>query len=455
MNFLTGQRLVKEKEFGKALNIFLNLAENEMENKTIYFYLGLIYSELNDFKKSIFYYNKYLKIDPHSISVLFNLAIAKQSGGEIITAKNIYLKIINLNKNKIRPYFALLMLDINFLTIEHYESISHIQKNEKINLYEKSLIDFIFAKKEKENKNYEKEIQYMENFNTNSFNYNYSYNQSSQFYYKEIINNFYNRIYFTDNDKNLNKTEDYVPIFIIGLPRSGSTLIESVLTSGDKKIETCGECHVINMSVLEEIGPQIYAKNFDVQKFEFEINHIKFKESVLKRYSKFIDLNEKKNFTFIDKSLENFLNIEMILNIFPNAKFLHTYRNPLDATISIYQTMLSGLSWTHKIEDILSYIDNYNEIMNYFKLKYPEKIMDINLEQFTLESETVGKKIYEFCNLKWHSNALDFYKRKDLHSKTISFTQIRKKIAKYDTKKYYPYIHLLEKYKKKYSWINN
>ena len=104
---------------------------------------------------------------------------------------------------------------------------------------------------------------------------------------------------------------------------------------------------------------------------------------------------------------------------------------------------------------ILSYIDNYKDIINYFKLKYPEKIMDINLENFTFESESIGKKIYKFCELKWNKNVLDFYKREDLFSKTISFSQIRKKISKYDAKKYAPYIQLIEKYKQEYKWLKN
>ena len=58
MNFSTGQKLIAQKEFGKALNVFLNLKD---KNDDIYFYLGLIYFELNNFKKSIHYYNKFLK----------------------------------------------------------------------------------------------------------------------------------------------------------------------------------------------------------------------------------------------------------------------------------------------------------------------------------------------------------------------------------------------------------
>ena len=109
MNFLEGQILVKQKEYGRALNIFLNLQKSGIKNKNIYFYLGLIYSELNNFNKSILNYNEYLVNDPDSKSALFNLAIAKQSIGEIDSAKNIYLKLIGLERNNIRPYFALLM----------------------------------------------------------------------------------------------------------------------------------------------------------------------------------------------------------------------------------------------------------------------------------------------------------------------------------------------------------
>jgi tetratricopeptide (TPR) repeat protein len=453
MDFLAGQKLVRQKEFGKALSVFLNLLENETENKKIYFYLGLIYSELNEFNKSIFNYNKYLKVDPNSKAALFNLAIAKQSIGEINAAKDIYLKLIDLDRSKIRAYFGLLMLDINFLTNDHYTYIKQMKKSEEISLYEKSLINFILAKKEKINKNYDKEIEYLEKFNTNSFNSNYAYNQASKFYYEEIINKFYNKIQFTKNNKNLINTENYFPVFIIGLPRSGSTLIESILTSDDKKIKTCAESHVINMSVLEQIGPKIYTKDFNIKKFNFEINHIEFGQSVLKKYDKFNVANSDINCLFVDKSLENFFNIEIILKVFPNARFLHTFRDPADSVISIYQSMLPELSWTHKIEDILDYIDNYKKIINHFKIKYPKKIMDIDLENFTVNSDIIGQKIYEFCVLKWNKKYLEFYKRKDLYSKTISFNQIRKKISVYDANKYKPYVNLLDKYKNRYDWI--
>ena len=145
---------------------------------------------------------------------------------------------------------------------------------------------------------------------------------------------------------------------------------------------------------------------------------------------------------------------EFIKNIYPEAKFIHTFRNPLDSVISIYQSMLPDLSWTHTIGDIIIYMDNYYKVLKYFKSKYPDVIMDINLEEFTENSENLTKKIFNFCELTWNKNILNFYKRKNLYSKTLSFNQIRSKVLKYNSKKYQPYFSLINKYKDKYEWLN-
>ena len=245
--------------------------------------------------------------------------------------------------------------------------------------------------------------------------------------------------------------EGAYPIFIIGLPRSGSTLIESILTSSKENIISFGECNVFNVSILDQIGTKIYSEKFDNKKFEFIINKESLNKSILEKYSQYSDIKYER---FVDKSLENFFNIELIRSIFPKAKFIHTYRNPMDTVISIYQSMLPELSWTHNIDDILSYMDNYYKVLKYFKSKYPEIIMDIKLEEFTEKSELLTKQLFDFCELGWSTNILKFYKRKDLYSKTLSFNQIRSKVLKYNNKKYQSYFNLLTDYKNKYHWLN-
>ena len=447
---LVGKNYIKNKEFGKALTFFLNLEKSGKKNSSIFFYLGLVYFELNKFDQSILYYNKYLKEDPKSEAGLLNLAIAKQAIGELKSARDLFLKIIKINKLNIQAYYGLYMLDVNFLKEDLFNNLFEISKSEKLNLYQKGVIDFLISKKAKINNENKKELEFLHKSHKNIFNSNQFYNLSAQFYYNKIISKFYSKINIIKKE---NKLVDELPspIFIIGLPRSGSTLIESILTSSKENLISLGECHAFNMSVIEQIAPKIYSEKFDNQKFEFIINYKDLKSSILEKYSQFYWGKDKR---FIDKSLENIFNIEFIKSIYPKAKFIHTFRNPLDSVISIYQSMLPDLSWTHAIEDILIYIDNYYKVLKYFKSKYPDLIMDINLEEFTENSDELTKKMFNYCELTWDENILNFYLRKDLFSKTLSFNQIRSKISKYNSKKYQTYFSLIDKYKKKYEWLN-
>ena len=453
MDIKIGQKFVKQKEFSKALDFFLNISNVKKNHPTINFYLGLIYSELNDFKKSTEYYEKSLEKDPTSFYTLYNLAIVKQNIGEIEKAKEIYLKLIKIDKFKIRPYLGLYMLNSEFINDIHYKNILEIEKKLDITTYEKSLIAFILSKKEKKKKNFKKEIEYLNNFHDLCFNSNYQYNLQSEFYYKKIINIYYNKIKFINFDKRDTFLNDFSPIFIVGLPRSGSTLVESILTSAKEKIKSCGESHVINMSVVSDIANKIYDKQFVLKNYNFEVNYSNLEKNILEKYKKLNVLKHPKK-TFIDKSLENFFNIELILKYFPEAIFIHTYRNLSDSVMAIYQSLLFELSWTHKIKDIVIYIDNYIKIVNIFKKKYKSSILDVSLEKLTHEKDKVSKEIFDFCNLRWNKEILNFYNRKDLFIKTLSGNQVRQEIFKYEDKKYEPYYYLINKFKKDYPWIN-
>ena len=127
MNLLDGQKFVKQKEFGKALKIFLKLEKKNTKNINIFFYLGLIYYELNKYDKSITYYNKCLEINPKSVSTLHNLAIVNQTIGNFDKAKEIYLSILNIDKSNIRSYYGLFTIDNNYLSDEMYENLLFIK----------------------------------------------------------------------------------------------------------------------------------------------------------------------------------------------------------------------------------------------------------------------------------------------------------------------------------------
>ena len=253
--------------------------------------------------------------------------------------------------------------------------------------------------------------------------------------------------------KEIQKIENFYPIFLIGLPRCGSTLIESIISSGLDNVQNLGETNLVNWAFLN-INKNLFENSNNINK---DIVNLSDTENRL--ISAIKNLSVKKNnhgkYIFSEKSLENFYYIDLLLEIFPNAKFINPYRNLFDNMYAIYKEFLSNISWSHSIENILIYIDNYLKIMNYYKKKYPKKILSISLKDFTNNPRKFSMQIYDFCNLEWTDRCLDFYKRDDLFINTASNNQIRNSIKKYDSNKYKVYEDKFKIYFDKYSWTKN
>ena len=122
--------------------------------------------------------------------------------------------------------------------------------------------------------------------------------------------------------------------------------------------------------------------------------------------------------------------------------------------MSIFQNNLTELAWTHDLENIFKYFNNYFEIINTFNKVDSDLIYELEYEKLVNEPENETKKLMKFCGLPWDKKCLEFYKRKDLVSKTTSNVQIRKAIYKHSLDKYLPYKKFLNKYGAKYPWFN-
>tara|TARA_B100000787_G_C16195921_1_gene300830 strand:- start:1818 stop:3155 length:1338 start_codon:yes stop_codon:yes gene_type:complete len=434
-----GKILIKKGQYKKAISVFEEIMETTPNDLRANFLLGKIYYDLNNLKKSLFFYKKCNQIQANSPNILFNLALVLQGLGKIKESKKTYIKLVSINPKDIKSYYGLFILDINNIDSYYLQKLETLVNDKTISLFEKSLINFMFSKLKKKNKDFKKEIDYLILSHQQCYKSNFDYNDQSDFYYKNVISNHYNKIKFQGTFQKVG-FNDATPLFIIGLPRSGSTLIETIISHNSQNIESVGEFHAVNRSIFDQISSVIYSKDFDDKNFELIIDRNSFQNSLIEKYE-FI-----KNNTFIDKSLENFFNIDIILEFFPNAKFLHTYRNFNDAIIGIHQKMLPELSWSHSLEKIIQYAQNYQKIISYFKKKYPSKIMDVELTNLTNQQGEVAKKVLEFCNISLNDNYLDFYKNKKLFNKTNSFLQVREKIKKYKTSEYQPYYYLLDKF---------
>jgi len=450
MDIETGKKFIREGNYLEAKRIFQNLLNKKESPIVTNYFLGIIYFELQSYKKSKFHYNKSLELNPNSKEILINLAYLEQTYGKFENAEAIYEKLLKLYPYYVETYYRMYLLNSNNLKEEYKNLFFEIISKKDISLHEKSLANYLLSKIHKTKDEYEKEVEFLKKSHEDIFNSKKIYNLQSNFYFKEVISKKFNEIVFTNIKKNEKNIQKISPIFIIGLPRSGSTLVETRLAY-NSKIKSVGESSIINLAILNQISHNIFVKNLNIKDYKLSMDYSQLESFVLKRFSNLIDLNE--NLRFVDKTLENFFNIDIILKLFPNAKFLHCFRNLNDAVIAIFQSLLPTLSWTHNLDDITSYIDDYLKTINYFKKKYPDKIMNIKLEELTEDNEKLLKEVYKFCNLDWNERSSNINKNKNLQIKTTSNVQSRDRIKNYNYSQYQQYKFILKEYKKKYKWL--
>ena len=199
-------------------------------------------------------------------------------------------------------------------------------------------------------------------------------------------------------------------IFILGTPRSGTTLIESIIGSSDDATsggELLSGFRLINDFVNNEnINPNDFIKDFK-NRYLKRTNYLRGKFNLI-----------------IDKLPENFLFIGYLLNILPDSKIIRTFRNPWDVAISLYkQRYVTNIPYSASFFNIGVFMANF-EAINIFwseQFKLSERLLDIKYEDLVRKTDQYQKKIYQFLEIK---SDFDEEKRKSFFSQTASIRQI-------------------------------
>ena len=210
------------------------------------------------------------------------------------------------------------------------------------------------------------------------------------------------------------------------MTRSGTSLIEQVLSSHDK-VYGAGELSFLT----EAINNLFLPKNLPNP--EFTINTIN--KDNLNYIKKYYEHNINKfNFSeeyIIDKAPLNFRFIGFIRKSFPNSYIVHCDRDPLDTCWSNYKQCFSAkiMGFSYNLTNLGNFYNLYKEYMNYWKKLYDKKIYNLNYENFTNNFEHEAKKLLSFCELDWDPKCIEFYKNSKSVT-TASLAQVRQPIYK-------------------------
>ena len=427
--------------------------------------LGLAFKRLKNEKLAIKNYLKAIDADSKNHIAYFNLGNLYKEKNDLNNAEKFLTKVIDLMPNMLEAYNNLFEL---YDKSNQLNKLNTFLKNTKVNLGEISLVKYFSGIYEYRKKNYIKAINILENTDLNEKDYNRNAIKSeilAQCYdgigkynvaYKYFVdsNNIFKSVYEKRIDKNLyinhvkirkdfflnkklknwnflNKEKKiHEPVFLIGFPRSGTTLLDSILRSHDS-IEVLEEKPLIE-NFIKNLEHKI---NNDFSKLE-NIDQSFFNQM---RKTYFDDRNNyikpKKDKIYIDKLPLNIVHVAEIFSFFPNSKFILALRNPYDVVLSCFMQYFGANSAMLNFTSLKDSAKLYDLIMSLWLIyldKFPIKVHQVKYEQLVQNFDDSINKLLSFLELEWSDNLKEYYKTAEKRGiiNTPSYRQINQPLYK-------------------------
>ena len=234
---------------------------------------------------------------------------------------------------------------------------------------------------------------------------------------------------------------DPAPIFILGLPRSGSTLLEQILAS-HSQVEGTSELPYLVRVATSLNRNRVDGINYPEAVRELGPSHFR---SLGQDYLSYSQLHRRSGAPrFIDKMPNNFPHVGLLSLILPNARIIDARRHPLDACLSCYRQLFAkGQTFTYDLNELGEYYLQYQRMMDHWAAVLPGRVLTVQYEEVVADFENQVRRLLEFCGLPWEDACLRFYES-ERPIRTPSSEQVRQPIYNRSVGHWRPYAQHLE-----------
>lgn len=395
------------ENYEKALQLNISKPEEVLVNIAV-----ILSDHLREEEKAKFKLEKALTINSSYIPALINLANLYEQLGNKNNAEWYLNKVLSVEPE--HPTALARLADIiQFSEVDHSHITKMVRALNQTNLKASERIDLYFAlgKAFNDCQSYEQAFGFYEKANNLATLENPKFNTEEFAMKIEQIIAMFNK----ESVANYQTKLDYQPVFICGMFRSGSTLIEQIIG-----------CHP-GISVGGEL-------DFFVRKVDLELSPfpIKVKElgnsdylGLAQEYIKYVKKRFDSSGLITDKRSDNFLYLGLILTMFPNAKIIFTERNPLDNCLSVYfQRLGKAMNYATDLAHTAFYYKQHKKLMEHWISLYPKAIYTLNYDELIKEPKMKIESVLSFLGLDWSDECLNFH-QKEGSVKTASVWQVR------------------------------
>jgi len=417
-----GNLFLKQDRYGKALEMIDKAISIDPKFTHSYVMRGNILTKAQRHEESLQAYQQALDINEHSVGALAGMGHVLKTIGRTDESIEAYRKCIKRHPANGEAYWSLANLKTFEFDPEEVKVMQamverdHIPDEPRINFY------LSLGKQFENQKDYQ---QAFENYRLGN-----ELRRSHEVYDPVQTQVVHDRIIEVFSSEFLQEHEacgdpDASPILIVGLPRSGSTLIEQILAS-HSMVEGTME--------LPDLGRLIsgLSKRDKKGRIEYPEAILELDEEAIRALGRsYIESTARYRSGkayFIDKMPNNFPSIGLLHLILPNAKVINARRHPLDSCMGSYkQLFFKGQSWSYDQFEIGQYYLQYQRIMDHWHEVLPGKVLDVHYEDMVLDQETQTRRLLDHLGLPWEDQVMRFYETERAVN-TASSEQVRQPI---------------------------
>ena len=404
----------------KAFECFQNTLNQEGASPDLMNKVGVALQKQGKFDKAIDVLQKALLLKPDSAETYGIIADAYKELGKFDEAVKYYKQVLRVKPDETR-IFPVLVSCRKYETPDH-EDITRIQKA----LKRPSLIDedamhlhFALGKAFDDCGDYETAFGHYQKGNSikhRMLDFDARYFDENN----EKILRFFTGDFFSN--LNFSGSQSERPVFIVGMPRSGTTLAEQILSS-HSKVHGAGELQKIPLLVAKLL------KDSESYQECFERTDQEELRSLAEEYEEYLQhISGDEILRVTDKMLPNFVELGFIAIFFPRSHVIHCRRDPLDTCLSNYfQLFAKGNEQAYDLTDIGHYYRQYEQFMAHWRKLLPLQIYEIQYEELVASPEKKSRELINFLGLEWEENCLSFHKTRR-SVKTASSWQVRQPI---------------------------
>lgn len=435
-----------QEKYKLAIEILENALELKPDFLNAYSEIANAYGELGNLEAAISTLNQAMEVSPNDSRLFLKKANLYTTFGKLKEAEEIFRQILRAYPNDGGIYAAIAKMkkfqtyDDDIRNMERiYKSLPDTSYESTFNKSEeasdekpKVTLALALAKAFEAINNFEQAFNYYKEGNRLRRKY-YSYNEPAEFddfdtrretFAPAMISKFQGHGF-----------ADSTPIFILGMPRSGTTLLEQVLHS-HKDVFGAGELQFVSDLAREHFK--------DIKTFRHEVNVGKITDQSFANFGaayieKIRSLNTESPY-ITDKMPHNFLHVGLIKLALPNAKVIHSYRNPIDNAFAIFKQSFGNEShrYGYDLVELGRYHNKYRELMAHWDAIFPGEIFECRYEDMVADLEGQTRRVLDFCGLDWDPNTLNFHQA-ERAIRTASVTQVRQPIYKSSVEKWRKY----------------